>query len=189
MKLLKWKYLSYAAACVLMAAYVLIQLIRMDFRPPDWADLAAKLIPGALLIGFGALASVSDLRDKRVSNGLVLAMLGAWVVVMMPRLFLNTRDAIPELLDSLLGFAVSGVLMLLVYLVSRKGMGGADVKFMAAAGLYLGLRSSLTTLLIGSVLAALACSILILLKKLKRQDSIPLIPFLYLGILFALYTR
>ena len=189
MKLLKWKYLPYLAAGVLILVYLLLQLLGRDPGRSALPDLITLLLPGALLIFFGALAAASDIREKRVSNSLILAMLGAWIVVMMPRLFLYTEDAVPELLDSALGFGVSGVLMLLVYLVSRKGMGGADVKFMAAAGLYLGLRGGLTTLLIGSVLAAVACGILLLLKKLSRQDSIPLIPFLFLGILFSLYTR
>jgi prepilin signal peptidase PulO-like enzyme (type II secretory pathway) len=116
-------------------------------------------------------------------------MLLAWVVVMIPQLFFNTEAAITRLLGGVLGFALCGVLLLLVYLISRRGLGGADVKFMAAAGLYLGWSYSLAVLLIGSVLAALVCGVLILLKKLGSRDSVPLIPFLFVGILFSLYSR
>ncbi len=41
----------------------------------------------------------------------------------------------------------------------------------------------------GSVLAAIAALILILTKKMTAKDAIPLVPFLYVGILLTEFIR
>ena len=140
-----------------------------------------------LLIIFGYIAAVFDIRVKKIPNSLILAMLAAWVLIMAPKLFFDTYTAVALLADSALGLAVGGGMFLLVYLISRKGLGGGDVKLMAAAGLYLGLGGVLPAMLYGTVSAALTGLMLILLKKIGRKDSIPLAPFLYAGILITVF--
>jgi len=107
----------------------------------------------------------------------------------VPQLFFNTEAVLPVLKNAILGFAVCGGLLLLVYCVSRKGLGGGDVKFMTAAGLYLGFQGVLPAMLYGSVLAALFGIALMLLKKIGRKDSIQLVPFLYAGILITVFLQ
>ena len=79
--------------------------------------------------------------------------------------------------------------MLAVYFVSRRGLGGGDVKLMSAAGLYLGYDGVLTALLYGSVLSAAAALALIAGKKMTAKDTIPMVPFLYVGILLTEFSR
>jgi len=142
-----------------------------------------------LVIIFGYVAAVLDLKTKRIPNGLVLTMLVAWVLTMTPMLFLDTGAAIGMLKDSALGFVIGGGLFLLVYIVSHKGLGGGDVKFMAVAGLYLGFGGAIPVMLYGTVLAALTGLALILLKKIGRSDAIPLAPFLFAGILLTVFLQ
>jgi len=142
-----------------------------------------------LIVIFGYVAAVLDVKDKKIPNRLVLVMLGTWALTMTPKLIVDTEPAISFLLDALLGFAVGGGLFLLVYAVSRKGLGGGDVKFMAAAGLYLGFAGTMTAMLYGTILAALAGLVLILAKKIGRKDQIPLAPFIYAGILLTVFFR
>ena len=136
---------------------------------------------------FGYIAAILDVKTKRIPNSLILAMLFAWVSVMTPKLFIDTDAAIVLLMESALGFAIGGGLFLLVYLVSRQGLGGGDVKFMAAVGLYLRISGILSAIFCVTVLASLVGLILILLKKIGRKDTIPLAPFLYAGILTAIF--
>ncbi|AZN39943.1 prepilin peptidase [Paenibacillus albus] len=136
---------------------------------------------------FGYLATVNDIREKRIPNTLVLAMFGAWVVIAVPQLFYDTTAALTLLLNAIIGFVVAGMLFLMVYLLSRKGMGGGDVKFMAVAGLYLGFQLVLPAILYGAVLSALTAILLILTKRMGRKDAIPLAPFLYAGILLTIF--
>ena len=172
--------LPYAGLPVILAALILIHGSNIDMFALLWL---------LLIIVFGYAAAVSDIKAKKIPNTLVLAMMGAWVLTMAPKLIVDTEDAIALLLGSLIGFAVGGGLFLLVYAVSRKGLGGGDVKFMAGAGLYLGLSGTMTSMLYGTILAALTGLILILLKKLGRKDAMPLAPFIYAGILITVFYR
>ena len=141
-----------------------------------------------MLLMFGYITAMQDLKTKRIPNGLVLAMFAAWMIVMLPKLFIDTRVAVILLKNSALGFLIGGGMFLLVYVISRKGLGGGDVKFMAASGLYLGIGGVFTTMFYGTSLAALVGIVLILLKRIGRKDSIPLAPFLYIGILITAFT-
>lgn len=148
-----------------------------------------QLLLRMILLIFGYLASVGDIRKRLVPNRLVLTMLGAWVLVMIPQLFLHIRETVPLLINSLIGAVLGGAVFLTVYLLSRGGLGGGDVKFMTAAGLYLGLNGVLPVMLVGSVLAAVSGLFLIAIKKLNRKGAIALIPFLYVGIVLVVLFR
>ena len=139
------------------------------------------------LIVFGYITAVLDIKMKKIPNNLILVMLSAWVLIMAQSLIFEMETAIKPLISSVIGFTVSGGMFMLVYLISRKGLGGGDVKFIAAAGLYLGTAGILSAMLCGTVLAALTGMALILLKKIGRKDPIPLAPFLYAGILITVF--
>jgi Flp pilus assembly protein protease CpaA len=147
---------------------------------------AFDLLQYELLSAFGYIAAISDLKAKRIPNILVLAMLAGWLITLVPQLFLHTQAALGILQDAALGFALGGGTFLLVYIISRKGLGGGDVKFMAAAGLYLGLYGVIPAMLYGTVLAGLTALPLVLFKRIGRKDALPLAPFLYIGILLVL---
>ena len=87
--------------------------------------------------------------------------------------------------DQVIGlFAVSG-LFLVVYLITRgKGIGGGDIKLMAAAGFLIGWQKILLALAIGSVVGSI---IHITLMKLKNKNRILAFgPYLAFGIFSAM---
>ncbi|WP_353683288.1 prepilin peptidase [Thermodesulfovibrio sp. 3907-1M] len=86
--------------------------------------------------------------------------------------------------DSLLGVFVGGGSLLIVSIISKGGMGGGDVKLNAAVGAFLGWKSALLTIFIGS-LAGSIVGIVILKKTGNRK--IPFGPFLSLGALICLF--
>lgn len=147
-----------------------------------------ELLMNGVLLAMGYLAALGDLREKRISNRLVGAMLCAWALILIPQLFFRPREALWLLINGGAGFALAGVLFLTVYLVSRRGLGGGDVKFMAVSGLYLGM-DVLPVMLYGSILSAAVGIGLLVMKKIGRRDAIPLAPFLYAGILILLFTQ
>jgi len=173
------KLLPYIGIPVIVAALALLHAGSLD---------VFVLLRYLLIAIFGYVASVFDIKAKRIPNRLILAMLGVWVVTMVPKLFIDTDAAITLLFDSLLGFLVGGVPFMIVYLISRKGLGGGDVKFIASAGLYVGFMGALSTIVYGTILAGLTGLVLLLLKKLGRKDSMPLAPFLYVGILITVFS-
>lgn len=181
MKDMKYRrYLPYVGILPIVAVFLLLKL---ETVAAD--DLLGRIV----LLALGYVAAWSDFKQKRVSNKLVLVMVVAWMVILTPRFFYFAEQALAAALAGIVGFLVAGVLFLLVYLISRKGLGGGDVKFMAAAGLYLGLSGVLPAMLWGAILAAITGLILIATKKMGRKDTIPLIPFLYIGIVMTVYFQ
>lgn len=146
-----------------------------------------RLLQSELLLVIGYFAAAKDIREKAVSNRTVLVLLVCWLLTMLPQMVVNINVGLDRLVDAFAGFLIGGILFLLVYLISRNGLGGGDVKFMSVAGLYLGLNRVLPAVLYGSILATLFGLVLILLKKIDRKGTIPLIPFLYVGILLAIF--
>jgi len=114
-------------------------------------------------------------------------MLAAWVIIVTPQLFFDIEGTLMFIRNALFGLLAGGGLPLLIYLISRKGLGGGDVKFMAMAGLYLGLGMILPAMLFGSILAGLTGLVLIIIKKIGRKDSIPLAPFMCAGIILTIF--
>lgn len=172
--------LPYLPTAVLM---ILLPLIR------GGSAETAELLIREVLLAFGGAAAVGDAKNQRVPNRLVLLMAAAWVIILLPQFLVRRELAVRLALSGAVGGALSGLLFLIVYLVSRKGLGGGDVKFMAVAGLYLGYSGVLPTMLIGSVLAGIVGLVLILTKKMDRKGTIPLIPFLYVGIAVTVFLQ
>jgi len=162
---------------------IIIMLVVLQGAQTEAFDLLRR----SLLIIFGYIAAVIDVRSKRIPNKLVITMLIAWVLIMTSIIIADIEYSINRLADSVLGFALGGGIFVLVYAISRKGLGGGDVKFMAASGLYLGVGGVLPAIFIGTVLAALVGLVLILTKKIKRKDPIPLAPFLFAGVLITIF--
>lgn len=142
-----------------------------------------------VLLVLGYAAAVKDFREQTVPNRLVLAMLGAWCMILVPQMFIHPETGLSLLLSGAVGALFAGVVFLTVYFVSRRGLGGGDVKLMTVFGLYLGLDGVVPAMLYGTLLAAAAGGILVLLKKVGSKDAIPLVPFLYIGVVLTVLTR
>ena len=179
----KTDILFYAPLLVIIAGFILQQ--KLAILPNVLST--AEIIRLSVLIAFAHVAAVGDIRSKKVPNKLMLAMLAGWVVVTVVSLFLNIELTMIYLVSAGMGLLAGGGLFLLVYVISRKGLGGGDVKFMAIAGLYLTAYRTLPVMLVGTILAGLAALVLLAMKRVTYKATIPLIPFLYGGILITLF--
>jgi len=139
------------------------------------------------VILYATLAAIYDIKSRQIPNVLVLCMIGTWILIISTVLFIDVNQAVFTLIDSGFGFILGGGIFILVYFVSHRGLGGGDVKFVAAAGLYLGLGSTVASIFLGTLLAAITGLVLILFKKITRKDKMPLAPFLLVGIVLTIF--
>jgi len=149
---------------------------------------AYALLKTAMLIILSYIAMALDISTKRIPNELVVVMVVGWLLVIMSAIHSDTSIGIRLLTDSAYGLLLGGGMFLLVYIISKKGLGGGDVKFMAAVGLYLGFSKTTQAILYGTMLAALTGLVLIVIKKIGRKDTMPLAPFLFIGIMITVFT-
>ena len=175
---LKWTITALIPICLAVI------LIILKFKNASVISLLLDVV--FLLIAY--VAVICDIKEKRIPNKLVLALLISWLLVLLPQFLLRREVAVQLMLYGGLGFLINGVLLLLVYYISRKALGGGDVKLMTVAGLFLG-PPILNAMLYGSVIAAIVSIVLILTKKMNKKDSIPLIPFLYAGIVITMFLQ
>lgn len=130
--------------------------------------------------------SVIDLKSMTIPNGLVISLLVTAVLYSVTKLvFPNMFNEPMSWFEPLIGFFAASVPLLLVAIISKGGMGGGDIKLMAAAGIFLGWKGILLALVSGSLVGAIVSIILMIAGKKSRKDMIPFGPFLCMGILFA----
>ena len=148
----------------------------------DWA------LPGYLLFGWLLLVvSVIDARTRRIPNALTYPLTPALLGLMVVAALLNGSPgvALRSVLAGLAGF----VFLLILALISPRGMGMGDVKLAAFIGLGLGYLSW-AHLILGLFLSFLFGGFigmaLLLLRLRSRRDQIPFGPYLALGALVAL---
>ena len=90
--------------------------------------------------------------------------------------------------DSLFGFLLGGGLFFFLAVVSKGGMGGGDIKFIAAAGALLGWQKVLLIIFAGALLGSIIGGILMIAKRSTRKSQIPFGPFLAIGTCIAIFS-
>ena len=80
--------------------------------------------------------------------------------------------------DAVQGAMASVVIMLIIYLASRGGMGFGDVKLAFVLGVWLGVEQSLLCLLLAFILGGVVGVSLLLTGIKSRKDAIPFGPYL-----------
>ena len=90
-------------------------------------------------------------------------------------------------IDSFLGFLIGGGLFYLLAVLSNGGMGGGDIKYIAAAGALVGWQKVLLIIFIGAFLGSFVGLFQIAVQKKSRKSLIPFGPFLAAATLITLF--
>ncbi len=133
------------------------------------------------LISALIVIAVIDWRTYEIPFGLnvFIAVLGVAAIVEK----LVNRD-FTGITDNLIGaVSVSGFLLILYLVTKGRGIGGGDIKLMAAAGLLLGWKNCILAFVIGCVLGSVIH--LIRMKVSKRDHVLAFGPYLAAGITIA----
>lgn len=122
--------------------------------------------------------SYTDIREMLLydSTNMLLALLGLLRAYQWGMLY-----------ECISGALVLGLVMLLVYLASRGGMGEGDVKLGVVLGLWLGVERGLTCLVLAFVSGALVGGLLILHRRTRAHQQLPFGPFLCISALLCYF--
>lgn len=93
-----------------------------------------------------------------------------------------------DLLQSILGFLIVPVSFLIPALAKSNGVGGGDLKLMAACGFLLGIKGGFTAGIIGLLLAVITNSLYYKVISKDKNISFALAPYLGIGC-FAAYLN
>lgn len=129
----------------------------------------------ALLIA----AAIIDVKEYRIPDKLVVA--GAAV-----GLAFSLFDPPRGFLNSIIGGATAELVSLLIYYISKGGLGLGDVKLFGCVGIYLGIEGTVSAMLIAAVLSGLFSLVLICINRDNKKREIPFAPFILAGTLASI---
>lgn len=145
--------------------------------------LSPELAVGLGLASLLVTATVADLRDRLIPNRVVAtaaAFLGGC------RLIVHPLPLEAYVWGAVAGFGTLYALNGLSLLVFRQeGIGGGDMKLMAAVGLAAGWQAVLLALAVGSLLGGAVAVLLLVTGKVRRRQYLPFGPMLAAGSLIA----
>ena len=118
--------------------------------------------------------SLIDYKTQIIPDGLV-------GVIAVSSVLYNLLYVPHGVIDMLLGAAVGFAVMLLIFIISRGGMGGGDVKLSAAVGLWLGVEGTLLFLLLAFIMGGVISLLLLVSGAKSKGEAIPFGPFLCLA--------
>ncbi|MBE7038167.1 MAG: prepilin peptidase [Ruminococcaceae bacterium] len=135
-------------------------------------------------------AAVIDYKLKIIPNFFPLVLIISRILILIYE-FIFTNTVVASFLSSLIGFFLSGLLLIIANKLSKGGIGAGDIKLLASLGLMCGVYVAFSTLLLALIACILISLILIALKKKTSKDVMPFGPFIYIGYLvmclFTLY--
>jgi leader peptidase (prepilin peptidase)/N-methyltransferase len=134
-----------------------------------------------ILCLYGSVLIAAALIDRE--HGIIPDRLHVVILLLAAASFL-TGPAV-SLPDRLIGALGLGGAMLLVSLVTGGGIGGGDIKLLAASGLLLGWKLTVPAFFLAYVLAAIRYLGPLLKKKLGRNYEAPMGPWFSLALVIA----
>ncbi len=145
---------------------------------PMLVGWSKELLIFLVLISLVIIITISDLHKMLIPNR-VLLFFG--IVIFLIRLVIPTDPWWDAYAGAVIGFG----LLLLIAIISKGGMGGGDIKLAAVIGLILGIKGTVITLVLASLLGMLYGILLIILKKMERRKPIPFGPFIGMAALIS----
>lgn len=141
---------------------------------------SGELVVALTLISMFMIIIVSDINYMLIPDKILLWFAG---------IFLLERIIWPltPWWDSLLGAGTGFLLLLIIAILSKGGMGGGDIKLYALLGFVLGFKLVLLSFFLSTLFGAVIGGLALLLKIVKRKQPIPFGPFIAAGTLIAYY--
>ncbi|WP_243292066.1 A24 family peptidase [Bacillus sp. FJAT-47783] len=142
----------------------------------------AELLVSLTLVSLLLIISVSDLSYMLIPNSILLFF---FLLLSFERLFIPLSPWYDSLLGAFLGF----ILLYVIAVLSKGGMGGGDIKLMTVLGVALGMKGVLLTFFLATIIGTIFSIAGMLVKKLHRKSAIPFGPFISIGGLIAYFFQ
>lgn len=135
--------------------------------------LSSQFVSYTIASIFTALLAIEDINEKKISNILLLAMLGISIVAVA--LTMNVNIYISSFISGILMF----LLMLVMYFISMRNLGFGDVKLMSIIAFLIGFVDAMQLMFMTLVLTVIGGIIICILKKGNLKSEVPMIPYVF----------
>lgn len=128
----------------------------------------------------------SDIKDRVIPNRVVIAVAVAAVALFLARGLVDGAPWNAIALSAVAGCVLGGGVFFVSRFITRGGVGYGDVKLFAALGLLLGFQALFNVLLYSLIAAFVYAIFLLVTRKGKINDRLPLGPFAFIGVLVSI---
>lgn len=134
-----------------------------------------RIITMVVVIGVLLVISIIDFEIRIIPDQLnmLVFVLGIWSSFVFQEVTFLSR---------LLGIFSVSIPMLVLAILCSGGLGGGDIKLMAASGMLLGIKWNIFAACTGLFLGGIYGLFLLIVRRAERKDSFALGPFLCAGI-------
>ena len=136
-------------------------------------------LKGVFLISFLLIISIIDFRTKMIYDKILFPMLIIGIC------FLPCTDNSP--LSTVSCAICYSLLLLVLRMITKGGMGGGDIKFAFVLGIWLGFPATLPAVLLAFWSGALFAFIFLIPYGVSRKQQIPFAPFMSFGALISFF--
>lgn len=139
-----------------------------------------ELITALLLISMLMIILVSDITYMLIPNKILLFFLPLFIMM-------RIIQPLEPWWSALVGGGVAFLLLAIIILVSKGGMGAGDMKLFGLLGLVLGVGKVLLTFFLASLLGAVIGMLLMSFKVIERKQPIPFGPYIIAATIIAYF--
>lgn len=142
-------------------------------------EFSIDLIYYAFLFCLFIIVTFVDIDKQIIPNGLVLIILIGSIINIFTKNFVYHRHI--DLLNHIGGLLISGLIFLSIFIISKGGIGGGDIKLIGTLGFILGIPHVFLNIFLAFILGGIISIFLLAFGFKKRKDPIPFGPFIILG--------
>lgn len=135
-----------------------------------------------MLIGM-TIFCMTDYWERIIPNKILLFWLMIFGIIVGMWGLQDLEGFRQELPNIILGFVFCLIAFGMGYIIGRGSMGAGDVKLSFIMGLFLTGEYVVGAILYGCIISAVYSLIQMMRKKLTRKDTLPFVPFLYIGLI------
>ncbi len=174
-----WKE-SKAMLLLLAVVYTIVAVgkVLIDFKK---GEMFLQTVEQLILWNTFLIIAVIDSKRRRIPNRPLAFLLILRVLFMIGEIVYSPSEWRSVLFPSLIGFFLGGFIILLCMLLSRGGVGAGDMKMFAVCGAFFGLYV-LHVMMYSLFLSAVFSIGLLIMRKAKLSQSIPMAPFILAGV-------
>lgn len=138
---------------------------------------AYLIVKHFILALFLTLAAYTDVKERRISNKMLLVML------LIGMIFTVATLDISEFITAGLGLLLAAVLFLPSYFFSKGGLGAGDVKLALCMGLFAGLLDFINIMIYTLLYTVIVGIGLMVIKRKNIKTRLPFAPYTLAGCL------
>lgn len=133
----------------------------------------------AIMCGITGAAALTDFKRRKIPNALIACGAVSRGIIYVLEFIFDRDEILFTLKNDLIGFLLGFVMLFVVAIISKGGIGYGDVKLFGVLGVMAGSTGLYMTLLISLIINSVTALGLMAAKKKTIKSTLPMAPFIY----------